>query len=153
MNVTECRATVRAALVAAATAVACSAGVAGGSAGHAAHAARADAQAYRASCDQSHQGRATCQREAGAALQELRRNPRSLDNKESADYAANARARCNALEGDDRAACIARMDGAGSVSGSVAGGGVYRELVTRDPAVPISPSGDKPTAAGAPATR
>ena len=46
------------------------------------------------------------------------------------NYAANARARCNVLSGEDKAACEARMMGYGTVSGSVAGGGVLREVET-----------------------
>ena len=42
----------------------------------------------------------------------------------------NALLRCDALTGDERAACVARIRGQGTVSGSVAGGGVLRELVT-----------------------
>ena len=38
--------------------------------------------------------------------------------------------RCAPLHGEDRQDCIARMQGQGTVSGSVAGGGVLRELVT-----------------------
>jgi hypothetical protein len=45
-------------------------------------------------------------------------------------YAENARQRCDALKGDDRNDCVARMGGAGTVTGSVAAGGIYRELVT-----------------------
>jgi len=44
------------------------------------------------------------------------------------DYQANALARCNVLQGDDKAACQARMMGHGQVTGSVAGGGLLRQL-------------------------
>jgi len=44
----------------------------------------------------------------------------------------NALRRCNALPETERKDCIARMEGQGTVSGSVEGGGVYRELVTRE---------------------
>lgn len=50
------------------------------------------------------------------------------------DYAANRSQRCNALRGDDQADCLARMRGEGTVSGSVEGGGLLRELVTEVPA-------------------
>jgi hypothetical protein len=57
-------------------------------------------------------------------------------------YARNALQRCEALKEPDRGDCVARMQGQGTTSGSVAGGGIYRELVTRDgvvaPAAPAS---------------
>ena len=42
----------------------------------------------------------------------------------------NALVRCEPLAGDERAACVARIRGEGTVSGSVAGGGILREVVT-----------------------
>ena len=47
---------------------------------------------------------------------------------------ANAVARCAALPAADRDACVARMQGQGEVTGSVAGGGLLRELVQMVPA-------------------
>lgn len=44
----------------------------------------------------------------------------------------NATRRCEALPDADRKDCLARMQGQGTVSGSVEGGGLYRELVTRE---------------------
>jgi hypothetical protein len=38
------------------------------------------------------------------------------------------------LSGDERLACQARMEGMGTTSGSVAGGGVLREIVIVKPA-------------------
>jgi hypothetical protein len=70
---------------------------------------------------------ATCLKEARNAQADKKRG--SLDNS-SANYAANARARCNVLSGEDKAACDARMMGYGSVSGTVAGGGLLREVET-----------------------
>jgi hypothetical protein len=59
-------------------------------------------------------------------------------------YAENARQRCDALKGDDRNDCVARMAGAGTVTGSVAAGGIYRELVTiTRGTVVIKPDEDK----------
>jgi hypothetical protein len=75
----------------------------------------------------SNQDRATCLREAYAAYAEARKG--KLDD--NADYARNTIARCEVLPDDDRQDCIARMHGAGTTSGSVAEGGIYRELVTR----------------------
>lgn len=44
----------------------------------------------------------------------------------------NALKRCEPLPPTLRSDCLARMQGQGSTSGSVAGGGIYRELVTRE---------------------
>jgi hypothetical protein len=77
---------------------------------------------------QSQQDRATCLREAGAALQEAKRN--RLDNSGGGSFQANATARCNAQPAADREACVQRIMGAGSTQGSVEGGGVIRETVT-----------------------
>jgi hypothetical protein len=71
-------------------------------------------------------------REAGAALQESRRG--DLSNAGRAQKQDNAQARCDALTGSDHEACEARMQGQGTVSGSVAGGGELREIVTPMPA-------------------
>jgi len=44
----------------------------------------------------------------------------------------NALKRCEPLPEAERKDCVARMQGSGTTSGSVAGGGIYRELVTRE---------------------
>ncbi|MDP1648722.1 MAG: hypothetical protein Q8M01_11060 [Rubrivivax sp.] len=77
----------------------------------------------------SNQDRATCLREAGAALMEAQRG--GLGDG-AAPPAANQFLRCDPLPADQRKDCIARMQGQGTTSGSVAGGGIYRELVTRE---------------------
>ncbi|AZG08892.1 hypothetical protein EGT29_14050 [Pigmentiphaga sp. H8] len=90
----------------------------------------------------SGQDRATCRREAGAALQESRRG--NLRGASDSAYEQNRTQRCNALPQADRAACMARVDGRGTVSGSVEGGGVlreYREVETPAPGSPTMPSG------------
>jgi hypothetical protein len=69
---------------------------------------------------------ATCLKEARNAQADKKRGV--LDS--GANYQANARARCAALAGEERSACEARMMGYGTVSGSVAGGGVIREVET-----------------------
>ena len=79
----------------------------------------------------SNQDRATCLREASAALQEAKRG--RLGDDQSA-YERNRVIRCDRLAGEDREDCLRRMRGEGSVSGSVEGGGVYRELRTIVPA-------------------
>jgi len=53
-------------------------------------------------------------------------------------YLRNALRRCEALKDADRQDCIARIEGQGTTSGSVAGGGIYRELVTREVAPPAA---------------
>jgi len=73
------------------------------------------------------QDQATCLREARNAQADKQRGV--LDNA-GAQFQANAAARCEPLAGEDRAACQARMMGYGDTSGSVAGGGVLREVET-----------------------
>jgi hypothetical protein len=80
---------------------------------------------------QSNQDIATCREEAQHALAEARRG--GLDDVPS-QYEKNAVQRCEALKGDDRSDCVARMRGEGSVEGSVAGGGILRQSVTVVPA-------------------
>lgn len=86
-------------------------------------------QQERAACTsgQSGQDRATCLKEAGAAKEEARRG--NLD-EHPAGLKGNAKDRCNALAGDERTDCLARMNGEGTVSGSVKGGGLLREKKT-----------------------
>lgn len=101
------------------------------------------AQRYRqdrAAClsGQSHQDRATCLKEAGAALAEARRG--RLSNHQQQQWDENASARCDRLPTDLKADCEARMDGEGTTSGSVESGGIYRELVTREVMPPDSAS-------------
>jgi hypothetical protein len=73
------------------------------------------------------QDQATCLREARNAQAEKRRG--MLDNA-GGRFEANAAARCDVLTGEDKAACQARVMGFGSTSGSVAGGGLLREVET-----------------------
>jgi hypothetical protein len=104
--------------------------------------ARARYQQERAICEsgQSHQDRATCLREAGAAFEQARRG--ALDDVQ-AQYQQNALIRCNPLPPEERTACQARMQGQGTTRGSVQEGGIYRELVTRESP---SQSGSAPAA-------
>jgi hypothetical protein len=101
----------------------------------AAAAAQARYLQERAVCNsgQSNQDRATCLKEAGAALAQARHE--GLDDG-AAPYRRNATQRCEVLRDDDRRACEARMQGEGTTSGSAAAGGIYREFVTREPAAP-----------------
>ena len=95
--------------------------------------AQARYQQERAACvsGKSNQDRATCLREAAAALQEAKRG-RLVDSQSA--YEQNQLARCDRLAGGDRDDCLRRMKGEGTVSGSVEGGGIYRELRTTVPA-------------------
>lgn len=88
-------------------------------------------RAERAVCTngQSNQGLRTCLCEAEAARAQALKAGLSDG---AADYARNASRRCDRLPPEQRQACVARMQGAGTVSGSVAAGGIYRELVTTE---------------------
>ncbi|MBP6853898.1 MAG: hypothetical protein KA164_20040 [Rhodoferax sp.] len=79
----------------------------------------------------SNQDLPTCRLEARNALTEARRGG-LVDAPET--YLGNAQKRCLALEGIDRSACEARMQGQGKTEGSVQGGGILRESVTVVPA-------------------
>lgn len=96
----------------------------------------------RAAClnGTSNQSRQTCLREADAARAQALRG--DLDNG-AVDHERNARRRCDVLPETLRQDCDARMRGAGTVHGDVAGGGISRDLVTTVP----------PAAASAPAGR
>jgi hypothetical protein len=66
-----------------------------------------------------------------ASTDRASREPVTID-PDPGRYARNALQRCEALKEPDRGDCVARMQGQGTTSGSVAGGGIYRELVTRE---------------------
>lgn len=92
----------------------------------------ADAQARyqqeRAACmsGNTNQDRATCLREAGAALVEARRD--GLTTTSDSTYVQNRMERCDPLPAADQEDCVRRMNGEGIVKGSVEEGGIYREL-------------------------
>lgn len=73
------------------------------------------------------QDRETCLTEARNAQADKKRGV--LDNA-GAQFRSNAAARCEVLAGEDKAACQARVMGYGSTSGTVAGGGILREVET-----------------------
>ncbi len=103
-----------------------------GGARHANGSAEAAYQRERAAClaGQTSQDRATCLKEAGAALAESRRG--TLDKGLSdAERAQNKLQRCQLQSADKRADCERLARGEGSTQGSVEGGGVIKELVTR----------------------
>ncbi|TAK82501.1 MAG: hypothetical protein EPO20_20740 [Betaproteobacteria bacterium] len=75
--------------------------------------------------------RAACLKEAGAALQAAKRG--ELQDNPGV-YETNRLARCAYLPKGEREDCERRMQGEGTTSGSVEGGGIYRELRTQVPA-------------------
>ena len=77
------------------------------------------------------QNRAACLEDAFVAYREAKRG--ALGDGMTVDP-ANLTKRCDALKAADKDDCLARMRGAGTTSGSVENGGIYRELVTREPA-------------------
>ena len=91
---------------------------------------RAQYQQERAKCmnDPTIQDRQACLKSAGAAYNEIKHN--KLHDANTA-YRDNALARCKALPAQDQADCQARVGGEGMSSGSVNGGGVIKETVTR----------------------
>lgn len=151
MNTTRITSIRPAALILAAT-LACTGAIAGGAAKSA---AQAEGLKYRQACmaGQTHQDRATCLKEANNYLADLKKNPGKFES--AANIEANAKARCEPLSGSDRAACMARASGQGTISGSVEGGGIYRELVTLETLEPVIQGADTapPAAADVPATR
>lgn len=91
--------------------------------------ASGNSQKEREACmtGRTQQDQATCLRETNNAAAEKRSG--KLDNS-GAQFDANARQRCEVLTGEDRTACEARVMGYGNTQGSVAGGGVIREVET-----------------------
>lgn len=86
-------------------------------------------EADRQACLSGNTGQtyASCMREAHAVLAD----PASSTAPVSAEQLQrNALTRCDAQLSDEHATCVARIGGEGTVSGSVAGGGILRELVT-----------------------
>jgi len=73
--------------------------------------------------------KADCLSEASTAR--ASREPVMID-PDPERYTRNAIKRCEPLPESDRIDCIARMQGRGTTTGSIAGGGIYRELVTRE---------------------
>lgn len=93
------------------------------------------------------QDRATCMHEARQARKAKRHG--ALNTPSAQSMQENAMARCEGMQAPDMAACRARMMGYGQTSGSVAGGGMLRELdvVEMQPgqdSVNVAPKGDKP---------
>ncbi|MDZ4123561.1 MAG: hypothetical protein U1E02_05195 [Hydrogenophaga sp.] len=89
----------------------------------------------RAACmrsDSQHE-RTSCLREAGAVrAQGINRAPGATPEARM----ENAMKRCADLPPENKSTCERMVHGEGTASGSVAGGGMIRELVTPVPAVP-----------------
>jgi len=81
----------------------------------------------------STQGKDPAKREFWAARDEARRGVLGKDD-DPAEFERNRLARCNVHQGFDRELCLRRMRGEGTVSGSVEGGGILRELRVTVPA-------------------
>jgi len=77
--------------------------------------------------------RTACLREAGAVRAEALRG-RRLAAPTAEELARNALLRCQRLPPDDKLLCERMARGEGSTTGSVAAGGLLRELVTEEPA-------------------
>lgn len=80
----------------------------------------------RCNAGQTNQNLATCKQEAGAALQEARRQ-RLLTHQEQS-IQSNSTARCQALPTDRREDCMLQMSQGAktTIQGSVGGGGILR---------------------------
>ena len=91
--------------------------------------ATGNAQSELAACNsgQSQQSRETCITEVRNANAAKRAG--KLDNSGS-QFKKNALARCDVFNGEEQIACQARVVGYGDAAGSVAGGGVIRQVET-----------------------
>lgn len=91
--------------------------------------ATGNAQSERAAClsGKTQQDKATCLTEVKNANAAKRAG--QVDNN-GGQFSANALKRCDVLDGENRVACQARIAGYGQTGGSVAGGGVIREVET-----------------------
>jgi hypothetical protein len=93
-------------------------------------------QRERAACleGRTQQSQADCLKEARNALADKRRGV--LDN--AGNFDADKHQRCNYVPADQREDCMRIADGEGTQSGSVEGGGILKELVTRSVGEPGS---------------
>lgn len=97
--------------------------------------ARYKTDVARCKAGQTNQDEATCLQEAGAALEEAKRN--QLNNHQAGSYDQNTVDRCNGLPLDKQKDCIALMSGKNEVKeGSIDSGGVLRETTIPVPAKP-----------------
>lgn len=91
--------------------------------------ATGNAQSERAAClsGKTQQDKATCLTEMKNANAAKRAG--QVDNN-GGQFSANALKRCDVFQGENRIACQARIAGYGQTGGSVASGGVIREVET-----------------------
>ncbi len=96
--------------------------------------AQSQYQKDRAACLSGNTGqeKSACLKEAGAALVEARRG--GLTSADSSTYVRNTMDRCVPLPAADQEDCVRRMQGEGTIVGSVEEGGIYRELRRTVPA-------------------
>ena len=113
-------------------------------------AAEARYQQDRANClaGKTAEDQKTCLKEAGASLQAARQH--DLSSPSQAERIANARKACDPLSGLDKKACLARAEGDGTISGSVAGGGVIKENSVTVPVETLPPTAAGPQATPVP---
>jgi hypothetical protein len=76
---------------------------------------------------------ADCLKEARNSLADIKSGKMSAPLSAS-EYEKNAMLRCDVHRGVDKSACLARMRGEGRAEGSVASGGMLREMVVTIPA-------------------
>jgi hypothetical protein len=90
--------------------------------------ASGNTEAERAAClsGRTQQDQATCLQEARNAAADKKKGELTTQGP----VGTNALSRCEPLAGEERAACEARILGYGNTSGSVAGGGVLRQVET-----------------------
>lgn len=89
--------------------------------------ARHRAEVAACKAGQTTQSLTDCIRDADGALVVAKRGELDSDTE---SYRRNQQLRCAPLPEDLRKDCLLRMSGAGLVEGSVAEGGIYRELTT-----------------------
>jgi len=135
------------AITAAVLAVACGPLLAATGGAHAEAKARYDREMAACRSGQTTQDRSACMDEARSAYAEARRGV--LGDRMEIDTSA-AMKRCEALEGDERTACVSRMNGQGTTSGSVgaghpvAGEGLSSACAVRNPGRIAAPEPEMP---------
>lgn len=100
--------------------------------------AQYDAERTRCMSGTTGQDQASCLRSAGAAYDSIRQGRM---NDANTTYRENAMSRCRNLPPADKADCESRVDGEGTSSGSVKGGGIVTETLHHN----INPSGTATT--------
>jgi hypothetical protein len=128
-------------------ALACAGALAAGTAATADPQARYQREGGACYAIKSFDERAECLSEAGLHLANSLPTP-AIEMPQA--LARNALRRCEPLPEPDRKDCMARMQGQGTTTGSVAAGGIYRQLVTREvvepeakvlePVAPVAPA-------------